>query len=135
MNMKACGTILFDGLCGLCVPTVRLVLRLDRDGCFRFASLQSAAGMKMASLHGIEAGEPSSVVLIEEGQAYVESEAALRIARRLPWPLRLLRLLRLVPRTVRDGIYRFVARRRYRWFGKRDRCWTPPETLRGRFLR
>ena len=132
MNGK--GIILFDGHCGLCVPAVQFVRRRDREGWFRFASLQSPAGRDLARHHGIDAEALSSVVLIESGRAFVESEAALRIARRLPGPLRLLWLLRWVPRALRDGLYSGVARRRYRWFGRLDRCWAPPEADRDRFL-
>ena len=126
--------ILFDGVCGLCVPAVRLVIRYDREARFRFASLQSEAGQELARRYGIDPDSLSSVVLIEEGRAYVESDAALRIARRLRRPISWLRVLRILPAALRDAVYRVVARRRYRWFGTLDACWNPPEKVRVRML-
>lgn len=128
------GTILFDGVCGLCVPAVRLAIHFDREARFRFASLQSRAGQNLARRYGVDPTSLSSVVLIEEERVYQESEAALRIARRLSRPLRWLWVLRFIPAFLRDAVYRAIARRRYRWFGMFDACWTPPAEVRRRML-
>jgi predicted DCC family thiol-disulfide oxidoreductase YuxK len=127
--------ILFDGLCNLCAGTVRFVLERDRASAFDFASLQSAAARGVLAKAGRDAARlPDSVVLVDEDGVHLRSEAALRIAGRLrqPWPL--LAVFRILPRALRDAAYDFVARRRYRWFGKRDACLVPTPALRARFL-
>jgi len=130
--------VLFDGVCNLCVGSVRFIVARDPRGRFRFASLQSEAGAALVARHaggaGIDGGIPDSIALIEDGTLYWRSDAALRIARGLSgaWPV--LGAFLIVPRFVRDGVYRFIAARRYRWFGKRDTCMMPTEELRGRFV-
>jgi predicted DCC family thiol-disulfide oxidoreductase YuxK len=84
--------------------------------------------------HGLDPVPLSSVVVIEDGQAWQESAAALRIARHLPGGWKLLRVFAVVPRPLRDAVYRWIARNRYRWFGKKETCWLPTPELRGRFL-
>lgn len=126
--------ILFDGVCNLCNGAVQFVLRRDRALRFRFASLQSAAGKAELARAGVAGNVPDSIVLIAGGRVRVKSAAALAIARglRLPWPL--LSLFWLVPYPLRDLVYDWVAKNRYRWFGKRDECWVPTKDLRARFL-
>jgi predicted DCC family thiol-disulfide oxidoreductase YuxK len=120
--------VLFDGICNLCNGAVRFVTRRDRAKRFDFASLQSETGARLLREHqqGSAMGEPDALVVIEGTQVYTHSDAALRIVRSLDgaWPL--LGLLRLVPRVIRDAAYRFVARRRYRWFGRVEACPVPP---------
>jgi predicted DCC family thiol-disulfide oxidoreductase YuxK len=120
--------VLFDGVCNLCNGAVRFVTRHDRAGRFDFTALQSEAGARLLRErgHGTALGEPEALVLIEGTRVYTHSDAALRIARSLDgaWPL--LGLLLLVPRVIRDAAYRFVARRRYRWFGRVTDCAVPP---------
>jgi predicted DCC family thiol-disulfide oxidoreductase YuxK len=122
--------ILFDGVCNLCTGSVRFVIERDSRRLFRFASLQSPVAEKLLG----ERGGNESVVLLEKGKAYRRSTAALRIARRLDglWPL--LAALLIVPRPLRDAVYDWIGRRRYRWFGKRDACWRPQAQLAERFL-
>jgi predicted DCC family thiol-disulfide oxidoreductase YuxK len=128
--------LLFDGVCNLCNAVVQFVVARDRKHAFRFAALQSEAGHRLLREHGVEVpgGDPDSVVLIEGGRAYVESTAALRAARHLAFPWFLLWPWLVVPRFVRDPIYRWIARNRYRWFGKKDQCMIPTPELRARFL-
>jgi predicted DCC family thiol-disulfide oxidoreductase YuxK len=126
--------ILFDGTCLLCQGAVQFVLRRDRDRVFRFGSLQSAAGRKLLERHGVYDPGLDSVVLLEDGAAYTESEAALRIARRFHGGWRLLAGFRILPRGLRDALYRWVARHRERWFGRSDACMMPPPGERERFL-
>lgn len=128
--------ILFDGVCNLCNGFVQFVIEHDAAGRFRFAALQSAAGQALLRTHGLPTPtDPDSVVLIAEGEAYTHSAAALGIMRRLggTWG-RLARLGQVVPRPIRDAIYRWVARNRYRWFGRQSACWLPTPELRARFL-
>lgn len=127
--------VLFDGVCNLCDAAVLFIIDRDPDARFRFAALQSGAAARLlAGLPRPEGGDPESVFLLEDGKLYDRSTAALRIARRLRWPWKLAYALVAVPRPLRDAAYRFVARRRYRWFGRRDACRVPTPELRARFL-
>jgi len=129
------GVVLFDGTCNLCSATVAFLIPRDRTSRLRFASLQSAVGQELLRRHGISApATPDSVVYIEGKQAFTRSDAALAIAGRLdpPWPL--LGVFWYVPRPLRDAIYSFVARNRYRWFGRTETCQLPTPEQRARFL-
>lgn len=126
--------VLFDGVCNLCNFTVDFILQHEPAHSTHFAPLQSATGKDLIELLDL----PESldgIVLIEAETAYHSSTAALRIARFLsfPWPL-LFYLFILVPRPVRDAVYRWIARHRYQWFGKRDTCRMPTPSERARFL-
>jgi predicted DCC family thiol-disulfide oxidoreductase YuxK len=145
--------VLFDGACNLCDGFVWFIIRRDPAVRFRFASLQSAAARELLAAHdpgrtdpgdvaaesgdaaerGAEGGVLDTVVLLQAGRVYVRSGAALRILRGLGFPWSLLSILLAVPRPLRDALYDGIARRRYRWFGRRDACAAPPE-LRSRFL-
>ena len=126
--------VLYDGECGLCDRSVQLILRHDRRARFRFAALQSELGRALLERHGLPADVVSTVVLVDGDRAFTRSHAALRIAGKMdrPWPL--LRAFAIVPRPLRDVVYDFVARNRYRWFGKVDACMLPPPEVRARFL-
>lgn len=126
--------VLFDGVCNLCSGSVQFILRRDPGARFRFASLQSPAGQELLTRLGIDSPGIDSVVVIEGDRWYKESDAALRLARHLGGPWRLLTVFRLIPRPLRDRLYRLIARNRYRWFGKKEVCWLPTPELRGRFL-
>lgn len=126
--------LLFDGVCNLCNGAVRFVIRRDRAARFRFAALQSRSGQALLRRFALPQAELETLVLVEGTRAFTRSAAALRAARRLDgaWPL--LYALMVIPRPVRDAVYDFVARRRYRWFGRRDECMVPTPELRARFL-
>ncbi len=129
--------VLFDGVCNLCNASVRWIIRRDRDAQFRFASLQSQAAAAAIAAAGGPAGageQPDSIVLIDEAGVHTRSDAALRIARRLPPPYSLLAVGRFVPRPIRDAVYRVIARYRYRWFGRLEACAVPDPELASRFL-
>jgi predicted DCC family thiol-disulfide oxidoreductase YuxK len=130
--------ILFDGVCNLCHGFVQFIIRHDAAGRFRFAALQSPAGQALLAAHGQAAlaalPDPDSVVLIENGCVYTHSAAVLRIARLLGGAWRLAAVGWILPQAWRDGLYRFVARHRYRWFGRQEACWLPTPALRARFL-
>ena len=137
--------VLFDGVCNFCDASVNFVIEHDRDGYFRFAPLQSEAGMKLAAEHGlssilsnIEADDGSvpidSVILIEDGRSYTHSTAALRIARRLGPPWSWLYVFMIVPSALRDLFYRWFAKYRYKLFGRKDECMLPSPEVRARFL-
>jgi predicted DCC family thiol-disulfide oxidoreductase YuxK len=126
--------ILFDGVCNLCNASVRWVIARDRGAVFRFASLQSVAGMQVLAAAGAAAGAQDSVVLVDEAGVHTRSEAVLRIARRLGFPWSLAGTGRILPRAWRDAVYAWVARHRYAWFGRQDACLRPTPALRARFL-
>lgn len=126
--------ILFDGDCRLCHRAVQFVLKRDRAGVFLFASLDSAYGQAQLAAHGLATPRPDSLVLIENDSAFIESEGALRIARRLGGGWRWLSGLILLPRLLRDPVYRWIARNRFKWFGRADRCALPDPALSDRFL-
>jgi predicted DCC family thiol-disulfide oxidoreductase YuxK len=122
--------ILFDGVCNLCTGGVQFVIERDSRKQFRFASLQSPVAEKLLG----ERDQLESVVLVQGGKTYRKSTAALRIARRLDgfWPL--LSVFLVIPRFLRDAMYDWIGRRRYRMFGKRDACWKPQPEFADRFL-
>jgi predicted DCC family thiol-disulfide oxidoreductase YuxK len=126
--------VLFDGVCNFCNASVQWILRRDRAGAFRFASLQSAAAKAELARIGLGDFCADSVVLIEGGRHFLRTDAALRIAKRLGFPWSLFAVFLVVPRFLRDPIYRLIARYRYRWFGKRDSCMVPTPAVRARFL-
>lgn len=126
--------ILFDGVCNLCNGAVNFVIDHDPNAYFRFGALQADEAQPLIERHGLEDTALDSIVLVEDGQVYRKSTAALRIAKRLtgPWPL--LYAFMIVPRPVRDGVYDWIATNRYDWFGKRDQCRIPTPDLKARFL-
>lgn len=126
--------ILFDGVCNLCTGSVRFVIARDSRKQFRFASLQSPVAEQLLGAQGRDGDRLESVVLVVGERTYRKSTAALLIARRLDglWPL--LAALLVIPRPLRDAVYGWIGRRRYRLFGKRDVCWQPQPELAERFL-
>jgi predicted DCC family thiol-disulfide oxidoreductase YuxK len=126
--------VLFDGVCNLCNGWVRFVMRRDPRRNFRFASLQSAFGAEVLRRHGLPADYLGSILLLADGVLFAKSDAVLRIAGQLRWPWPVLSVFVLVPRVVRDVVYDWVARNRYRWFGKRESCMLPSADDAARFL-
>lgn len=126
--------ILFDGYCNLCNGAVQFTINRDRKNVFRFAPLQSDYAIKALASFQLESSLGDSFILLEDGKVYQRSTAALRVARKLNglWPL--LYYFIVVPRFIRDGVYNFVARNRYRWFGKQETCWVPTPELKAKFL-
>lgn len=126
--------IVFDGICHLCNGWVQFLLRVDRRGLYRFASMQSDTGRRLLHEHGLDADDPSSFLLLREGQARTDSDAILDVLTGLGGPWRMFGVLRGVPRALRDPAYRFIARHRYRLFGKRDVCMMPAPETAARFV-
>jgi predicted DCC family thiol-disulfide oxidoreductase YuxK len=116
--------IVIDGVCVLCSRWYRFVTARDRDRHFRFVAIQEPEGRSIAVRHGVDPDNPATFLLVDGDFAYARSEAALRILKELPgW--RWSAIARLIPRSLRDRCYDFVARRRYRWFGKLEVCMMP----------
>jgi len=126
--------VLFDGVCNFCNGSVNAIIRRDKRGYFQFAALQSDVGARLQRQYGLDPSALDTLVLIEGGRVYTKSTAGLRIARRLRWPWPALYAHLAVPPPVRDFVYDWFARRRYRWFGKRDECVVPSLEVRERFL-
>jgi predicted DCC family thiol-disulfide oxidoreductase YuxK len=112
--------VVFDGVCNLCHGAVRFIAAHDSGGSFQFAPMQSEAAQAALGRLGLGGRDLQGVVLVEGGRVFTGSDAALRIAAELEWPWTLGRFLLAVPRGQREALYGFVARNRYRWFGKRD---------------
>ena len=144
MKAESSAVVLFDGVCNLCNGAVNFIIDRDRrDGrgtqpYFRFATLQGKRAAALLRTHGgtpLSADrDPDSIVLLEDGKMFEHSTAALRIARHLSGLWRLLYVFIVVPRPLRDLIYRWVARNRYRWFGRTEACRLPTPALKARFL-
>jgi len=126
--------VVFDGVCNLCSRWVGFVFAHDRPGRFRFAAMQSEAGRRLLARHGLDPENPVSLLLVEGGAAYTDSEAIIRVLSAFGGRWRLAEGLRLIPLFVRNPLYRLVARNRYRWFGRRDACVVPSPDVAGRFL-
>ena len=126
--------ILFDGVCNFCNGSVNFIIARDAEKYFKFAPLQSAIGQKLLKEHGIDRTVTDSVVLIEDGKAYVRTTAALRIARKLSGAWRFFYGFIVVPAFVRDVFYKLFAKNRYKMFGKQETCMMPTPEIRERFL-
>jgi predicted DCC family thiol-disulfide oxidoreductase YuxK len=125
--------ILFDGVCVLCSRWARFVIDRDPAASFRFVAVQEPYGRALAGRLGIDPGFPETNAAMIGGRAYFKSDAAIEVLSRLPgWSW--IRLGRVVPRGLRNAVYDFVARNRYRWFGRRDDCLLPTPELARHFL-
>lgn len=127
--------ILFDGVCNLCNAAVKYVIRHDRKGLFRFASLQGETGQKLLAKYALKQSDFNSFVLIDQDRAFTKSTAAIRAARKLSGIAKILGGFIFVPTFIRDGIYGWIAKNRYRWFGKKETCMIPTPELASRFLK
>ena len=132
--MNANAVILFDGVCNFCNGAINFVLKQDKNGIFRFAPLQSEAGQRLLQQYNLSTAEFDSFVLIDNGKIYKKSAASLRVMNKLPWYWKEVQLLRIIPVAFRDAIYDFIARNRYKWFGKKEQCMIPTPEMRKRFL-
>lgn len=126
--------IVFDGVCVLCNGWVRFLLRHDREARYRFAAMQSDSGRRLLREHGLDADDPASFLLLEDGRPYRDSDAIIRVLRGLGGAWRGAAVLRAIPRAWRDVFYRAIARNRYRLFGKRATCLVPQPEHAGRFI-
>lgn len=127
--------ILFDGVCNLCDTSIQFIIKRDPKHIFRFASLNSDLGKQLLKERQIDRSKIDSIVLVDPKIAYyIKSSAALEIAKRLKgWP-KLLAAFLIFPLWLRDPVYDFIARNRYRWFGKKESCMIPNTSLKSLFL-
>jgi len=126
--------ILFDGVCNFCNAIVNLIIRQDKKNVFLFCTLQSDPGKKLLQEYKIDWRASDSFVFIENGKAWQESTAALKLYNRLPWYWKWTQIFWIVPKFIRDAVYRIIAKRRYRWFGKKKACMIPSPDVKEKFL-
>lgn len=126
--------LLFDGVCNLCSSSVQFVLKRNKKGNLRFASLQSEFGQKALENSQLPSDYINSLVLLEGGKTYVKSDAALRLSKHLNGLWKIGTIFLVVPRFIRNPIYDLIAKYRYNWFGKKDVCWIPKPEWKDRFL-
>lgn len=126
---------MFDGVCNLCNNSVQFVIKRDKNDVFRYAALQSDVGQQLLKQRHIDTTAVDSIILIEPGVAfYTKSDAALEIAQDLGGLWKLSAIFSWIPATLRNRIYDFVAKNRYKWFGKQESCMIPTPELRAKFL-
>jgi len=126
--------IVFDGLCVMCSAFMRFALRRDRQHRFNFLPAQSKAGKALFAHYDMVAEDYESVLLIENGELRIKLDATIAIFEALGWPWNLAALGRLLPKFLANPLYRFVARNRFKWFGRRDVCLIPTAEEQERFL-
>lgn len=126
--------VLFDAQCVLCSANARFIVKHDRAARFRLAAMQGAAGAALFRSNGLDPANPDTILVIDGPHVWRNSDAVLAIYSGLGWPWRLAGLARLIPRALRDPAYRWVARNRYRLFGRRETCWLPDPAFADRLL-
>jgi len=133
-DVKNAPIILFDAECVLCSANAQFVLKHDKEGHFRLASMQGEVGSALYRAHGMDPRDPSSMIIVEGSKFRQDSDAVLSIYEALGFPWRVLAVFRIIPAFLRDPVYRWVARNRYRLFGKRSSCWVAPPEYRNRIV-
>lgn len=126
--------LFFDGVCNLCNGFVQFVIKRDPKAVFRFAPLQSEQGKEVLESANLSTEELSTVVLFWKGKIYTHSDVPLEVAKLLGGAWQLFYIFRIIPKGIRNAIYDWIARNRYRWFGKKDSCMIPTPDLKSRFL-
>jgi predicted DCC family thiol-disulfide oxidoreductase YuxK len=126
--------ILFDGVCNLCNGAVQFIIKRDAKRKFRFASLQSATAQQLIKGLALSGPHLYSIILIRDGKVYDRSSAILEIAKQLPGLWSALYLFKIIPRFLRDAMYVWISKNRYRFFGKKDECMIPTADLKSRFI-
>ncbi|MCK0123942.1 thiol-disulfide oxidoreductase DCC family protein [Gelidibacter sp. F2691] len=127
--------ILFDGVCNLCNTSVQYVIKNDQHDVFRYAALQSAVGQKILEQFKIDRNETDSILLYSEANGITyKSTAALKIASKLGFPRNLLAIFLIVPAFIRNWVYDYIAKNRYKWYGQKDECMIPTPELKSKFL-
>jgi predicted DCC family thiol-disulfide oxidoreductase YuxK len=126
--------IVFDGVCVLCSGFARLVVRLDREKRFRFATAQSPLGQALYRQYGLRTDFYETNLVIIDGVAFTRMDSLLAVCDALGWPWRAARLIRLLPHRARDRLYAWIANNRYAWFGQKDSCGIPSIELRERII-
>lgn len=126
--------IVFDGVCILCNSFVQFILKKDKRKQFYFTTAQSDFVKEQLKTNPMKANAMDSVLYVKNGKVFTESTAALNIFSDLGGIWKLLSIFKLIPPFIRNAVYRFIAKRRYRVFGKLDTCMMPPSEWKSRFI-
>ena len=127
--------ILFDGVCNLCNSSVQFVIQHDEKDIFRFVALQSDLGKEIIKHIGIDATKIDSIILYEPGIAYYyKSNATIKIAETLGEFLSMIWIFKILPLSIRDLVYDYIAKNRYKWYGKKENCMIPTPEIQSKFL-
>ncbi|MEK4525178.1 thiol-disulfide oxidoreductase DCC family protein [Paenibacillus sp. FSL H7-0942] len=126
--------VLVDGVCHFCQGLTKWIIKRDPEGKYHFASLQSDVAKELLKKGNLSTDSMDTFVLIENGKYYTRSTAALRLAKGLKFPYPLLYVFIMIPKFIRNAVYNWVARNRYRWFGKDEACMLPTPEIKDRFL-
>jgi predicted DCC family thiol-disulfide oxidoreductase YuxK len=127
--------ILFDGVCNLCNSSVNYVIKHDKNDVFRFAPLQSEVGSQIIAKYNLDTSQTDSILLYSEDKGLkIKSSAALAIASKLGFPRNLLAIFYIIPTFIRNWVYDYIAKNRYKWYGKKNACMIPTPELQEKFL-
>jgi len=126
--------IIIDGVCNLCEYSVQFIVKHDRQARFKFVAAQSEKGKVLQRIYGVDTLQDGTVILLKNDQMFVKSDAAVEIAKDLDGLYRFLHVFKYIPKPVRDFIYSVISQNRYRWFGKKNDCLLPDNTIKDRFL-
>lgn len=126
--------ILFDGVCNLCNTSVTFLIKRDKKDIFRFAALQEEPGITLLRKYNIDPKDTDSIILIDNGKAYIKSSAALRATKYMSGLYPILYGFMIVPKFIRNAVYDYIARNRYKWYGQKESCMIPTPELRAKFL-
>jgi predicted DCC family thiol-disulfide oxidoreductase YuxK len=126
--------ILFDGQCNLCNGVVQFIIKRDKTDAFRFASLQGRYGQSVLEKYGLPREDLNTFILLDGDRIFSKSSGALQVCRILGWPWKIFNLFILVPSFIRDMAYEWIAKNRYRWFGKKNECQVPSPELSMKFM-
>jgi predicted DCC family thiol-disulfide oxidoreductase YuxK len=127
--------ILFDGVCNLCDNTVQFIIKHDKKDIFRFVPIQSELGQEIIRYLGVDTSKTDSILLYQPGYAYYyKAEAALKIAKELGGAVSLLSIFSALPNWLTNAVYDYIARNRYKWYGKKNECMIPTPEMKAKFL-
>lgn len=126
--------ILFDGVCNFCNSSVNKIIRHDKKNRFKFAPLQSEIGKKLLEKHSIDSSKIDSIILIENDSAFIKSTAILKISKHLSGLYPLAYGFIIIPAFIRNIVYDFIARNRYKWWGKKESCMIPTQEVKEKFI-
>jgi predicted DCC family thiol-disulfide oxidoreductase YuxK len=127
--------ILFDGVCNLCNASVQYIVKHDQQDIFRYTALQSDVGKEIIEKFKIDTTKMDSILLYsKERGIYYKSTAALKIALQLGFPINLMTIFLIIPAFIRNWVYDYIAKNRYKWYGKKEECMIPTAELKSKFL-
>lgn len=126
--------VFFDGVCNLCNASVDFIIKHDKKKRFRFASLQSERGQAILKANQFNPNDYDSFILETQGKVYIKSTAALKVVAQLGFPFSLMMIFRIIPPFIRNAVYSWIAKNRYKWFGQKETCRLPSPEERALFL-